>query len=152
MLPSGRRICYPQARLVPGKFAGTTQVMFKDNARGGWNDVTGWHGTLVENVVQAVARDLLAAAMRRIEHAGYPIVLHVHDEIVCEVAADHADAAEFHRLMIEPPSWAAGLPIAAKVGIGERYSKSKTKPPSEAPVLEAVPAMDESKKVYVDDF
>jgi DNA polymerase len=153
VLPSGRRICYPQARLVPGKFAGTMQVAFKDNARGGWNDVTAWHGTLVENVVQGIARDLLAAAMRRVERAGFPVVLHVHDEIVCEVPADRGDAAEFHRLMVEPPSWAAGLPIAAKVRVGERYSKSKTKPQSEASAPEAATAnVDESEKVYADDF
>jgi hypothetical protein len=153
MLPSGRAISYPEAQIVPGKFAGTTQVAFKDNARGGWNDVTVWHGTFVENVVQGTARDLLAAAMRRVERAGYPIVLHVHDEIVCEVPADHADTAEFHRLMVEPPSWAAGLPIAAKVRVGERYNKSKTKPQSEAPAPEAATAnVDESEKVYADDF
>jgi hypothetical protein len=79
----------------------------------------------------------------------------VHDEIVCEIPPDRADAAEFHRLMIEPPRWAAGLPIAAKVRVGERYSKSKTKPQSEGPMLEAAPAMadiDVSEKVYVDDF
>jgi DNA polymerase len=155
VLPSGRRICYPEARLVPGKFAGTTQVAFKDNARGGWTEVHAWHGTFAENVVQAVARDLLVAAMWRLERAGYRIVLHVHDEIVCEVPTDRADAAEFHRLMIEPPSWAVGLPIAAKVRIGERYSKSKTKPQSEAPAPEAAAAManiDESEKVYADDF
>jgi hypothetical protein len=83
----------------------------------------------------------------------------VHDEIVCEVPADRANAAEFHRLMIESPSWAAGLPIAAKVRVGERYSKSKTNPQSEAPapavmpvVMPAMANVDESEKVYADDF
>ena len=70
---------------MPGEFDGTTQILFKDNARGGWNDSRGWHGTFTENVVQAISRDLLAAAMLRLEAAGYPVVLHVHDEIVCEV-------------------------------------------------------------------
>jgi DNA polymerase len=154
MLPSGRAISYPEARIVPGKFADTTAIRFKDNARGGWADVTAWFGTFVENVVQGTARDLLAAAILRLEAAGYPIVLHVHDETVCEVAADRTDAAEFHRLMIEPPSWAAGLPIAAKVRVGERYS-NKSKPQSEAPMPEMAPTtanIDESEKVYVDDF
>jgi DNA polymerase len=62
VLPSERRICYPETRLVPGKF-GDTAVAFKDNARGGWADVTAWHGSFTENVVQGIARDLLVAAM-----------------------------------------------------------------------------------------
>ena len=124
-LPSGRRLTYPQARLVPGKFDGTTQILFKDNARGGWNDNRGWHGTFTENVVQAISRDLLAAGMQRLEAAGYPVVLHVHDEIVCEVPATAAgDRDKFLELLTELPDWAAGLPLAAKVWSGQRYAKT----------------------------
>jgi DNA polymerase len=83
-LPGMRELVYPEARLEPNRF-GEPQIVYKDNARGAWADVRGWHGTFVENVVQAIARDLLAAAMQRLEGAGYPIVLHVHDEIVAEV-------------------------------------------------------------------
>jgi DNA polymerase bacteriophage-type len=125
VLPSGRCICYPEARLAPGKFEDTTQVTFKDNARGKWTDVSGWHGTFTENVVQGIARDLLVAAIWRVERAGYPIVLHVHDEIVCEVPAGFGSEARFLELMTELPEWAAGLPIAAKVRVGDRYAKSK---------------------------
>ena len=123
-LPSGRRLTYPHARLVPGKFDGTTQIMFKDNARGGWNDSRGWHGTFTENVVQAISRDLLAAGMQRLEAAGYPVVLHVHDEIVCEVPATADDRDKFLALLTELPDWAAGLPLAAKVWRGQRYAKT----------------------------
>ena len=80
-------------------------------------------------MAQGTARDLLAAAMQRLERAGYKIVLTVHDEIVAEVPEGLGSADEFHRLMVEPPTWAAGLPIAAKVRIGPRYSKSKTTKP-----------------------
>jgi DNA polymerase bacteriophage-type len=69
-LPSGRRLAYPDARLVPGKFEGSRELVYRDNARGGWTDYAAWYGTLVENVVQATARDLLAAAMQRLEQAG----------------------------------------------------------------------------------
>src|SRR5262249_30003086 len=112
-LPSGRKLSYPEARLVPGKFENRRELQYKDNAKGRWVDFRSWYGTLTENVVQATARDLLAAAMLRIEAAGYPIVLTVHDEIICEVPQQFGSAEEFHRLMTVVPDWAKGLPIAA---------------------------------------
>ena len=126
-LPSGRRLAYPEARMVPGKFEETYSIRHKDNANGAWTDTDTWYGTLVENAVQAVARDLLVAAMQRLEAAGYPVVLHVHDEIVCEVPEDFGSEEEFLRIMLELPDWAAGLPIAAKVRSGKRYAKSSSK-------------------------
>jgi DNA polymerase len=127
-LPSGRRLAYPEACLVPGKFEDTRALRYKDNAKGGWTDVDSWYGTLVENVVQATARDLLAAAMLRLEATDYKIVLTVHDEIVCEVPKGFGSVEEFHRLMTELPEWAADLPIAAKVWTQQRYAKSKSTP------------------------
>jgi DNA polymerase len=125
-LPSGRRLAYPMARLVPGEFDGTTQIVFKDNARGGWTDSRGWHGTFTENVVQGIARDLLAAAMLRLEGAGFPVVLHCHDECVCEVPASAAgDRDRFLKLLTELPDWAAGLPLTAKVWSSQRYAKTE---------------------------
>jgi Toprim domain/CHC2 zinc finger len=126
-LPSGRRLAYPQARLGPGKFEGRRQVYFKSNARGGWADDRSWYGTFTENVVQATARDLLAAAMQRLEHAGYPVVLHVHDEVVCEVPEEFGSEDEFSRLLLALPDWATGLPIAGKVRSGKRYAKSSSR-------------------------
>ena len=126
-LPSGRRLTYPQIRLVPGEFDGTTQIIFKDNARGGWNDNRGWHGTFTENVVQAIARDLLAAAMIRLESAGYPVILHVHDEIVCEMRPAAGNRDNFLKLLTELPDWAAGLPLTAKVWSGQRYAKTEAR-------------------------
>jgi DNA polymerase len=135
-LPSGRRLSYPEARLVPGEFDGTTQILFKDNARGGWSDNRGWHGSFTENVVQAIARDLFAATMIRLESANFPVILHVHDEIACEVPdAAAGDRDRFLKLLTELPDWAAGLPLTAKVWRGKRYAKTeapaqpKTQPP-----------------------
>jgi DNA polymerase len=88
MLPSGRRIAYPEARLGPGKFEGTQQVYFMDNAKGGWKETRAWHGTLTENVVQGTARDLLAGVILRLRGADFKIILHVHDEAVCEEPED----------------------------------------------------------------
>jgi DNA polymerase len=123
VLPSGRSIAYPQARIVPGKFENTSAITFKDNAKGGWADVDSWYGSLCENVVQGIARDLLAAAIVRIEQSGFPIVLHCHDEIVAEVPADCADATKFIELMTTPPAWADELPLAAKAWTAPRYIK-----------------------------
>ena len=124
-LPSGRRLAYPEARLGPGKFENTAQVLFKDNAAGGWTDTRAWYGSFTENVVQAVSRDLLAAAMLRLEAAGYPVVLHVHDEIVCEVPEWFGNIDQFLKIMTTLPDWAEGLPIAAKAWTGPRYVKTK---------------------------
>jgi DNA polymerase bacteriophage-type len=127
VLPSGRAVSYPGARLGPGKFEGTREIYFKDNARGAWTEVSSWYGLLTENVVQATARDLLAAAMQRLEAAGYPVVLHVHDEVVCEVPEGFGSEAQFSRLLLALPDWATGLPIAGKVRSGKRYAKSSSR-------------------------
>jgi DNA polymerase len=124
-LPSGRRIGYPEARLSPGKF-NNVQITFKDNAKGGFVDRTAWYGTLIENAVQGVSRDLLSAAMQRLEAAGHPVVMHCHDEIVCEVPAP-GDAESFTKTMTVVPAWAAGSPIAAKGWCRQSYAAASTK-------------------------
>jgi hypothetical protein len=70
----------------------------------------------------------MALAMLRLETAGYPIILTVHDEIICEVPEGFGNVEEFHRLLTVVPDWAEGLPIAAKVWTRQRYAKSKTAP------------------------
>src|SRR5262249_41952300 len=86
-LPSGRAITYPEARLVPSqKFEeGPSDIEFKDNKQGQWKWERAWFGTLTENIVQGVARDLLAAAIDRYETRSIPIVHHCHDEATVEV-------------------------------------------------------------------
>ena len=127
-LPSGRTLSYPQAHLGPGKFEGTREVHFKDNARGAWNETDSWHGLFTENAVQAISRDLLASAMLRLESAGYKVVLHVHDECVVEMPDDFGSEDEFRRLLLALPDWAAGLPLAGKMRSGKRYAKSSATP------------------------
>jgi DNA polymerase bacteriophage-type len=121
-LPSGRKLSYPQPRAV-----GDDQRLFADNAAGRFTDCRNGQGAYgglwTENVVSGIARDLLADAMLRIEAAGYPIVLHVHDEIVCEVPDGFGSTEEFTHLMTRKPSWALNLPIAASAWTGLRYGK-----------------------------
>jgi DNA polymerase bacteriophage-type len=61
--------------------------------------------------------------MLRIEAAGYPIVLHVHDEVVAEVAENFGSLEEFTKVMTRKPAWALDLPIAAAAWTGKRYCK-----------------------------
>jgi hypothetical protein len=122
-LPSGRQIVYPEAKAVAGRYEDSFEIQYR-SAKNGWKPIAEWYGKFVENVVQAVARDLLAAAMLRLEAAGFPIVLHVHDEAVAEIPEGADRRAEFAALMTALPDWAVGLPVAAKAWCGLRYDKS----------------------------
>lgn len=77
----------------------------------GWTRMETYAGRLVENIVQATARDLMAAAVVRLEANGYPVVMRVHDEIVSEVDEGYGSEAEFESLMAQLPDWAAGWPV-----------------------------------------
>lgn len=130
-LPSGRDITYfrPTFRDVVTPWEEEKQLLVYDS--GGrkdgaieWKGLYG--GLLTENIVQAIARDLLVEAVLRLEDRGYSFVLHVHDEAVAEIdeRGDWGDAAEdFKTHMSTPPLWARGLPLAAEPWIGDRYQK-----------------------------
>jgi DNA polymerase len=124
-LPSGRKLAYPQPRIIGDEHE--QRVVFADNAAGQFTDCRhgqgAYGGLWTENVVSGIARDLLADAMLRIEAAGYPIVLHVHDEVVAEVPEGFGSTDEFARLMTRKPTWCLELPIAAKAWTGKRYTK-----------------------------
>jgi DNA polymerase bacteriophage-type len=125
-LPSGRKLSYPLPH-IEIEDERNQVVVFADNAAGQFRDCrhgNGAYGGLwAENIVSGIARDLLADAMLRIEAAGYPIVLHVHDELVCEVPDGFGNIDEFTRLMTRKPAWALELPIAAQSWTGRRYTK-----------------------------
>lgn len=121
-LPSGRVMRYVDARIEPqrsGPRAGEMALHFTD-AQGRRTSTYG--GKLVENVVQATARDLLADALVRAERAGVRTAFHVHDEIVAEVC-DDAEAAGLVEIMEANPAWAAGLPLAAEAELMDFYKK-----------------------------
>jgi DNA polymerase len=124
-LPSGRKIAYPQPRIIGDERE--QFVVFADNAGGQFKDCRhgqgAYGGLWTENIVSGIARDILVEAMQRIEAAGYSIVLHVHDEICCEVPIGFGSTEEFTLLMTRKPAWALDLPIAAKAWTGPRYCK-----------------------------
>jgi hypothetical protein len=138
-LPNGRKLAYPFPKLkATGR--GDIAVVFMDNVKGRWcpnrNGQGAYGGTWCENIIQAAARDLFIEGMGRLARAGYPIVLHAHDEVVAEVPEDFGTIDEFLQLFTEVPLWANGLPIAAKARIGKRWCKVVAK-------TEAAPIEDE---------
>lgn len=125
-LPSGRKLCYFDVSIEDddqkGKelitYAGTEQATKK------WGRLKTWGGKIVENVVQAVARDCLAETLLRTDAAGYNIVMHVHDELICDVpdGCDH-DLQKILDIMKTPISWAPGLPLKGDGYITDFYKK-----------------------------
>jgi hypothetical protein len=116
-LPSGRTIRYFDMKNNP-KLTGAV-------VRGG-RRVFLWGGFLTENMTQAVAREVMAAALLRVDQIpDCRIVWHVHDEIICEVpdALAGAKQREIESAMTAPPEWASDLPIAVESSIEERYTK-----------------------------
>jgi DNA polymerase len=101
-----------------------------------WKRIESYGGKFVENIVQAIARDVLAVSMARLDKAGYEIVLHVHDEVAVEIEdfnlSDNPDAGEvgndhtledIEGIMGEPIPWAEGLPLRAEGYLSEYYKK-----------------------------
>lgn len=131
-LPSGRFLRYyrPSVKLAitPGGSDKEQMNYWSVGSTGAFEEQKTYGGSLVENIVQAVARDLMANGMLKVEAAGYNMVMTVHDELVAEVL-DIPDIYEpkvletFIKLMCDVPPWAAGCPVTAEGWIGERYRK-----------------------------
>lgn len=79
-------------------------------------------GKLTENVCQAVCRDILSDALVRVEATGHEVVLHVHDEIVCEIS-DESELASIKSIMSTSPPWASDLQLEVKAHVSKRYGK-----------------------------
>ena len=124
-LPSGRVLCYPFPQITTGKFGGPALTYMSVNSvTRKWERTSTYGGSLAENVTQAVARDILVAGIRNVEAAGYPVVMHVHDEIVAEVQINCGKTVdEMSTLMSNVPHWAASLPVSATGWCGRRYRK-----------------------------
>jgi DNA polymerase len=144
LLPSGRALCYPypELRMVTTPWGEDKEqltfmtvvdmtqkkkakILPDSNSKGKWQRTSTYGGSLAENMTQAIARDLLADAMRAVEAEGLEVCFHVHDEIVVEVEMFRAAYAleKMTALMSVAPAWAAGLPLAAEGWKGKRYRK-----------------------------
>lgn len=142
-LPSGRILSYPGIGISVEKLASdidedlypnlaAREITYRERIRymgenqttRQWGKQYTYGGKLAENVTQALCRDLLANALVTVENAGWPIILHVHDEIVTEVpnTPEHT-VAELERMMCDLPAWAAGFPLAAEGAELMRYAK-----------------------------
>lgn len=114
-LPSGRKLFYTAPQLIPDArgykrlyFMGVSQSCKR------WELIQTYGGKLTENIVQAVARDCLANAIRNLHHAGYTINFHIHDEVILEIPDEsNQSLEEAIELMCQAPAWAAGLPLNA---------------------------------------
>lgn len=112
-LPSGRKLSYVKPRLELNRFGreGITYEGVGESKK--WTRIETYGPKMVENIVQAVSRDILAEAMLRLEKAGFEIVMHVHDEVVLEVPEGISSVEEVNELMAVNPSWTMGLPLKA---------------------------------------
>jgi DNA polymerase len=127
-LPSGRLLFYYDPKIMAmktswGEMKDCVTYMTVDSLTKKWVRTNTYGGKISENLCQSICRDIMAEAMLRLEEAGYPIVMTVHDEIVCEVPIGFGSVEEFERIMCQVPAWATGFPIAAAGWRGKRYRK-----------------------------
>lgn len=123
VLPSGRKLAYLKPREQPNRFGRMSLTYEGVGQNHKWARQETYSGRLVENATQAIARDILAEAMARIEAKGLDIVAHVHDEVIIEAPKDKYTVDEICQLMAANPDWCDGLPLAAAGYKGSYYFK-----------------------------
>lgn len=121
-LRSGRYLCYPRPKIGTNRFGSESITFMGINPVKKWGRIETYGAKLVENIVQATSRDLLAEAMRRLEAAGNPVVMHIHDEAVIDAPKD-SSLDTIVNIMTEVPSWADGLILNAAGFVSDFYKK-----------------------------
>lgn len=124
-LPSGRNVFYCEPEVREDKYGLVPTRMAINSYNKQWQRMKMTPGLLTENVIQALARDLMAHGIRNLREAGFLVIGHVHDEIICELDEEGAEAKfdEMVRLMTSLPKWAKGLPLRAEGELLRRYKK-----------------------------
>lgn len=124
LLPSGRKLYYNSPQIGENKWGGPSiSYMGMDQTTKKWKRIETYGGKLVENCVQAVARDCLAQAIENLEKEGLPVVCHIHDEVVIDCRADTATLDDVVNIMSRPIPWAPGLPLNADGWVGGFFKK-----------------------------
>lgn len=124
LLPSGRKLFYNSPQIGENKWGGPSiSYMGMDQTTKKWKRIETYGGKLVENCVQAVARDCLAQAIENLEVRGLPVVFHIHDEVVIDCRADTATLDDVVDIMSRPIPWAPGLPLNADGWVGGFFKK-----------------------------
>lgn len=124
-LPSGRRLFYPQPYIADNQF-GRPAIHYRTQVGANWVNTSTYGGKLVENITQAIARDCLALAIKRLVQHGYKPLMHIHDEVVLEVPRESLHDDEIDRIntiMCAPIPWAPGLLLNADGFISPYYKK-----------------------------
>lgn len=127
-LPSGRSLWYYAPRIVMKSVPWSDELVpaVEIDAMNGytrkWEPAIMYGGLWAENATQAVARDLMADGMMRLESAGFPVLLTVHDEVIAQ-ADPTCEVGDFVSTLAAVPEWAAGCPVAAEGWSGARYRK-----------------------------
>lgn len=121
-LPSGRRLAYAKPSVYRNDYDRDEIAYMGVDATKKWGKINSYGPKFVENIIQAMSRDILAEAMERLEAAGYDIVMHVHDEAVIEAPRDAA-LDDVCRIMSKAPDWTPGLILNAAGYECEFYQK-----------------------------
>lgn len=126
-LPSGRKLYYVDPAIGENRWGNPSiSYMGMDQTTKKWKRIETYGGKLVENCVQAIARDCLAQAIDHLEEAGYPVVFHVHDEVVIDMtpyADNETMLKSVVEIMAKPIPWAQGLPLGAEGWVGTFFKK-----------------------------
>ena len=121
VLPSGRRLAYLKPRKQPNRFGRMSLTYAGVGQNHKWSRQETYSGRLVENATQAIARDILAEAMARMEDYGLNIVGHVHDEVIIEAPIGKYTVDEVCKLMAIKPEWCKDLPLSAAGYLAHSY-------------------------------